>query len=83
MITHGIFIEFGIQTPKPITNLPPGAKVRIRMRNTGCVQVFVRTDEDVRQYRVKRVGDTWELWPAQGLGSNVRRTNNTVHVNGR
>jgi hypothetical protein len=68
----GIPVVFGIQTPKPIINLPPDTKrVKIRMRNDCTATAFVRTADGVRKFLIGPANrdfksDGWELILEQG-----------------
>lgn len=66
-------VIWGIQEMKPITNIPPGAKIKIRMRNTTFATAFVKLNGTCEQWIIVPTGGkldspTWELgWV---LGSN-------------
>ena len=52
-INYGTNCWFGVTDElPPILNLPPG-KVKIRMRNTNYIKVYVRNDGEIREFRLR------------------------------
>lgn len=62
---------FGAVSAKPITNLPEGAKVRIRLRDEEFAAAYVRYQNRIEQWALRdNLDGTWALAFVQA--SNVR-----------
>ncbi len=61
----GTTIVFGAYPPRPIVNIPAGARrVRLRLRNTAAGQAFIKFDD-----RIER----WILCPADGTLAGINK----------
>ena len=55
-------IVFGVPPSiKPVSNLPIGAKLRLRLRNRDYARAFVRTSGGVQEWFLRDKGAHWEL----------------------
>jgi len=62
----------GVVSRKPISNIPAGARVRLRMRAKDCVRAFVRTAHGTEEWIVLDKGNHWELgWKVGGNGKEA------------
>lgn len=61
VIFDGAAFPSGVCEPRPIINLPPGAKLRLRMRNDAELIAYVRTDSGISAWTLECHGDNWKL----------------------
>lgn len=62
---------FGVAEPKRITNIPIGAKVRLRMRKGEFAIAFLKNGSQTTQHYIQ--GDGQETWALSGPRSANRR----------
>ncbi|GEM_PF-4744956 len=62
---------FGARALKPITDLPAGAKVRVRMRTGKIAVAFVKTADGITEYILLDNGDTWALGPRKAANARI------------
>lgn len=64
---------FGLEDVKPITNLPQGATVRIRLRREDFGFAFVRVDNRIEQWALRdNLDGTWMLDALQSVNAVVQ-----------
>jgi len=62
-------VVFGIQDTKPLRGFPDG-RVRIRLRNDGFAQAFVKSATGIRHFYIREVDGFW--LPCFEQGANIR-----------
>jgi hypothetical protein len=69
-VYYGERAVYGVMEPKPISNLPDGAKVRLRLRAKRLGIAVVRTGNKTSKWILGNNGETWSLLFEEG--ANVR-----------
>ncbi len=62
----------GIETPKPIVNIPHDAlKSRLRMRQADIARVYIRFSDRIERWIIAEDGDHWRLEFKTGENRNL------------
>lgn len=79
-ITKGRKAVWGIQPQaKKISNVPEGAKVRLKIAENQLAKAYVRTSDGIKEHALFDNGDTWELtWPLKVLTRVEQHATNPV-----
>ena len=62
-------VVFGVKAPLPLKGFPQG-RIRLRIRNTGFAQAFVKSESGIRHFYISEKEGFWT--PIYEQGSNHR-----------
>lgn len=71
VIYGGRKFVYGVQARRRIVNLPPGSRVRVRLRNSAFAEAFVKRADSIERFHLLDAADGWQL--VMPIGSNFRQ----------
>lgn len=71
VISYGRKFVFGVPARRRIVNLPPGSRVRVRLRQAAFAEAFVRRECSIERFYLLDVDGGWEL--VMPFGANFRQ----------